>query len=199
VCRASLQTCRDAPRGATEAVGARRGAGDTSRDAVVMRTDAFGFGTAAVGAGRAAVRLCIDAFGLRRASLRAGTDAPSIPMGALLIRRDILVSTDGCSTRSKRRHGRSMGRSIWRGRRPTQTSGRSARSSGCSCDSRGRCAKARTRFAKNHGIIDHFSPCPFHFGSAGADARSGSDHARRPFARTSGRRRWDSRLQTRRG
>jgi hypothetical protein len=166
---------------------------------VVKRTDAFGLGTAALRARRAAVRLCGDARGLRRASLRMGTDAPSIPTDAVPIWTGTLVSTEGCSTISQRRPRRSMGSSTQRTRCPTRTSGRSTRSSGCSRDSQGRRAKARTGFAKSHAILVHFSPCPPHLGSRGADARSGPRDARQRFARTSGRRRWDSRRPSRRG
>jgi hypothetical protein len=197
--RASLRRRRDAARGATEAVGARRGARDTRRDAVVIRRDAFGPGTAALGARRAAVRLCFDARGLRRTSVHVGTDAPSIPTDALLIRKDIFVGTDGCSTRSNGRHERSVGNSIERRRRSTRTTGCSARTAGRSRDSWGRRAKARTGFAKSHAILTHFAAYPLRFGSGGADARSGPRHARRPFARTSGCRRWESRRQPRKG
>jgi hypothetical protein len=164
-----------------------------------MRRDALGVGTAALGARRAAVRLCVDARGLRRASVHVGTDAPFIPTDALRTRRGILLSTDGRSASSQRRPRRSTGSSIWRRRRPMRTSGRSGRSSGCSRGSRGRRAKARAGFARSHASIVHFSPCRLHFGSSGADARSGPHHARCPFVRTSGRRRWDSRRPTRRG
>jgi hypothetical protein len=164
-----------------------------------MRRDAVGLGTAALGARRAAVRLCVDARGLRTASLRTETDAPSTPTDAMRVRKGIFIGTDGGSTSSQGRPGRSMGSSIGRTRCPTGTSGRSARTSGCSTDSRGRRAKARTGFAKSHAIVAQFSPCPLHFGGSGADARSGSRDARRPFARTSGRRPWDARCPTRRG
>jgi len=197
--RASLRTRRDAPREATEAVAARRAARDARRDAVVTRRDAFGLGTAAIGARRAAVRLCVDACSLRRASVHVGTDAPSIPTNALLNRRGIFIGTDGCSTRSKRRLGRSMGSSIWRRRRSTRTPGRSAQSSGCSRDSPGRCAKARTGFSRSHAILAQFSAYPFHFGSSGTDARSSPRYTSRHFTRTAGRRRWDSRRRAKRG
>jgi hypothetical protein len=164
-----------------------------------MRKDAVRLRTAALGARRAAVRLCVDARGLRRASLRARTDAPSIPTDALLIRGGTLVSNDGGPTNSKRRPGRSKGRSARKGQCPTRTLGRFARTSGCPRDSRGRRKKARTGFTKSHAILARFPRCPIHLGSRGADARSGPRHARRRFARTSGRRRWDSRRQTRRG
>ena len=159
---------------------------------MVMRRDAVGLGTAALGARRAAVRLCVDARGLRRASLRAGTDAPSIPTDAMRVRNGIFVGTEGGSTSSQGHPGRSMGSSLRRTRCATRTSG-------CSRDSRGRRAKARTGFAKSHAIIADFSPCPLHLGSSGADARSGRHHARRPVARTSGRGPWDARCPTRRG
>jgi len=97
------------------------------------------------------------------------------------------------------RHERSVGNSIEGRRRSTRTTGCSARTAGRSRDSWGRRAKARTGFAKSHAILTHFAAYPLRFGSGGADARSGPRHARRPFARTSGCRRWESRRQPRKG
>jgi hypothetical protein len=203
---ASLRRRWDAPRGATETVGARRGARDTRTGAVVVRRDAFGLGTAALGARRAAVRLCVDAQGLRRASLRVGTDAPFNPTDALPVRSAPFVSTYGCSRSSHRRSRRSLGNSTKRTGRPwrtmgrsARTSGRSLRTSGRSSHSQGRRAKARTAFAKSHVVIAQFSSCPTHLSGNGADARSGARHARRPFACAAGRRRRDSRRPTSRG
>jgi hypothetical protein len=161
-----------------------------------MRKDAVGLRTAALGPRRAAVRPCVDARALRRASLRTRTDAPSSPTDARLIRKGTVVSTDGCPTNSKARPGRSMGSSTRKGRCPARTLGRFARTSGCPCDSRGRHTKTRPGFTKSHAILARFPRCPIHLGSRGADARSGPRHARRPFARTSGRRRWDSRCRS---
>ncbi len=186
--RASLRRRLDAPREATGAVGARRGPRDTRREAVVVGGDAVDLGAAALGARRAARRLCVDAGGLRKASLRVGTDDPSIPTDALVTRKGTVVISDGGSTSTQRRPRKSTGSSTRRTRRPTRTSGRSARSSGCSRDSRGRRAKARTGFARNHAVLVHFSARPTRLGSGGVDARSDARHATRRIARASGRR-----------
>jgi hypothetical protein len=198
MCRVSLRRRRDSVRGAKEAVGARRGAKDTRRETVVMRRDAFGLRTAPFGARRAVVRLCLDARGLRAASLHVGTDAPFIPTDALCLRSALLVSADGGSQNWQRRPRRSMGSCLRRtGCRP-RTSGRPARTSGCRPCTRGHRPNARTRFARSHAIIGHLSPCPPRLRGSGAGAKRVSPKAQRPFARSSGRRRWDSRRQRRR-
>jgi hypothetical protein len=170
--------------------------GRTSRRQGASARDAVGLETAALGTRRAAVRLCADARALRRASLRVGTEALAIPTDALLIRTGASVSTDGGSSSSQGRTRRSMGSSIWSRGRPTQTSGRFARISGRLRNSQGRRAKAGTGFARSHANITHFSACPLDPGGSGADAKSGPRHARRPFARNSGRRRCASRRET---
>jgi hypothetical protein len=196
--RVSLRRRRDAPRRATGAIGACRRALDTRRDAVVIRRGAFGLRTAALGARRAAVRLCIDARGLRTASLRVPTDAPFNPTDALRIPSAPFVSTDGCSRSSQRCRRRSKGSSTQTSGCPTRNSGRSARTSGCSRYSQGCRTKIRSGFAKNHAVIASFSSFPSHLGGSRANARSTPRDTKRLFARTSGRRRCDSRRPTRR-
>jgi hypothetical protein len=128
-----------------------------------------------------------------------GTDAPRIPTDALNPSKGHLRYPDRCSTSSLRRSRRSKGISMERRGRPmrtsgcpAQTSGRPARTSGCPRDSWGRCAKTRTRFAKSHASLAHFSRCPIHLGSRATDTRSARWKTQRPFARISGRRRCDS-------
>jgi hypothetical protein len=82
--------------------------------------------------------------------------------------------------------------------RPARTSGCSMRTSGRPRDSWGRRAKARAGCARSQAILAQFSPCPIHFGSRAANTRSAPGQAKRPFARISGRRRYDSRRPTKR-